>query len=212
MAQRMVHYLFGELICDRLERLDRERFLTGSLLPDAVEAAQKEKTHFKIKTDTQVCFDFEKFGYMFSDLILRDDLYLGYYLHLVEDAFYRAYLYGNRFALPATREEVALLHEDYRILNGYVVKKYGLRNCLNDDISLDNEPLCKIAAFRLREFADDMACDFSEHCNGKTHFLTENMLDEFVETYVPLAVEEIVHLKKGKSLLRAADYAWPRKI
>ena len=120
---------------------------------------------------------------------------------------------GFRTALwGATREEVALLHEDYRILNGYVVKKYGLRNCLNGDISLDNEPLCKIAAFRLREFADDMACDFSEHCNGKTHFLTENMLDEFVETYVPLAVEEIVHLKKGKSLLRAADYAWPRKI
>lgn len=212
MAQRMVHYLFGELICDRLEWLDRDRFLTGSLLPDAVEASQKEMSHFKTKTDSRVCFDFEKFGYMFSGLILRDDLYLGYYLHLVEDAFYRAYLYGNRFALPATREEVALLHGDYRILNGYVVKKYGLRNCLNGDISLDDEPLCKIAAFRLKDFVNEMDSDFSEHRNGKTHFLTENMLDEFVETYVPLAVEEIVHLKKGKSLMRAADYAWPRKI
>lgn len=199
------------MICDAIEGLNRERFLGGSILLGAVEAPQKEMSHFKTNTDSHVCFDFEKFGYMFSDLILRDELYLGYYIHLVEDAFYRIFLYSNRFLMPANREEVSLLHNDYRILNGYVMKKYDLRNGLNGDISLDDEPLGKIAPFRLKEFVDDMARDFSEHCNGKTHFLTGNMLDEFVETYVPLAVEEIIHLKQGQSVLKAVDYAWPRK-
>ena len=210
MAQRIVHYLFGELICNSLEGINRERFLTGSILPDAVDNFQKETSHFKTRTDTHVCFDFEKFGYMFSELVHGDELYLGYYIHLVEDAFFRAFIYGNRFAMPTTREEVSLLHNDYRILNSYIVRKYSLRNCLTGDICLDGEPLGKIASFRLKEYIDDMARDFTEEYIGRTHFLTESMLDDFVETYVPLAVDQIIHLKKGKPVFNAADYAWLR--
>lgn len=211
MAQRIVHYLVGELICNSLEGLNRERFLTGSILPDAVEVSQKEISHFKRKTDTHVCFDFERFGYMFSEAILRDDLYLGYYMHLVEDALYRAFVFGRGFDMPRTREEVAFLHNDYRVLNGYVVKKYGIQNCLSSNIALEHEPISKIATFRLKEFMDEMNLELVEQQAGRTRFLTESMLDEFVETCMPLVVKEVAHMKKGASVLKVGDYTWSRK-
>ena len=91
MAQRTVHYLFGEMISKEITLSDKKRFLLGCILPDAIEPACRTASHFKVETNTRKYFDFEAFRNQFFDLILRDDLYLGYYLHLVEDAFYRAF-------------------------------------------------------------------------------------------------------------------------
>ena len=46
---------------------------------------------------------------------------------------------------------------------------------------------------------------------GTTILLTENMVDEFVEKYVPLAIEELQAVKKGMTYLKASDYAWERE-
>lgn len=190
---------------------DRERFLLGSILPDAIEPGNRDRSHFKVRTDTQIWFDFEAFRAQFSAEILRDDLYLGYYMHLVEDAFYRAFIYTDRFVMPRTREEVQLLHGDYHILNAYIVRKYRIRNVLKPDYDLEKESVSRIAPFRVREFLQETAEDFTERTEGSTVFLTESMLDEFLETYLPMAEKELEAMRRGEAFLKAADFAWPAK-
>ena len=56
----------------------------------------------------------------------------------------------------------------------------------------------------------DFAGDFSDKTQGETVFVTENMLDQFIEEYVPLMLEELRAVKKGKSILVAKDYRWKR--
>lgn len=211
MAQRTIHYLFGEIISNHLELADKERFLLGSIMPDAVEARDKDKSHFKVKTNMQVYLDFEAYRNKYFDLMQQDDLYLGYYMHLVEDAFYRVFIYQDCFTMPRTREEVELLHNDYHILNSYIVKKYDIHNILEKDIILEHESIGNIATFLIHESLNKLSDEFAEQTQGATVFLTEHMLDEFVETYIPLAIEEIISLKKGTSTLRVSDYAWLRK-
>ena len=209
MAQRTIHYLFGEMISHQIELADKERFLLGSILPDAIEPCDRNKSHFKVKTPTHKYFDFEAYRKRYFDLMLRDDLYLGYYMHLVEDAFYRAFVYQDRFTMPHSKEEVPILHRDYHILNSYVVSNYQIHNILKQDYTLEHEQINDIVPFRIRAFLDEMSGDFTEHTTGTTVFLTESMLDEFVDRYIPLAIEEVKCLKKGMSTLRIGDYVWP---
>lgn len=211
MAQRTIHYLFGERISSQIEIADKERFLLGSILPDAIHACDRDRSHFKVKTDTLTYFDFEAFRDQFLDFMLQDDLYLGYYMHLVEDAFYRVFLYEDRMARPGTPEEVQRLHQDYHILNSYIVNKYNIHNILTRDISLAATPMGRIAAFHNREFLEALSHDFIEKTQGATAYLTEALLDEFVETYLPVAIQEIKSLREGVSALRAKAYAWPTK-
>lgn len=209
MAQRTVHYLFGEIISEHIALTDKERFLLDSVLPDA-SAGERDRAHFKVKTDMKAWFDLDEYRNRFFDLMQRDDLYLGYYMHLVEDAFYRCFFYQNRFARPSCPEEVRLLHQDYHILNSHVVQKYGIHNILTGAYDLAGEALSEIAVFRVSDFLKEMAGDFTESTQGTTVFLTEAMLDEFVQTYVPLALEEMRRLKAGTSGIKASDFAWKR--
>lgn len=158
MAQRTIHYLFGEIFSKQIELKDQNRFLLGSVLPDAY---------------ADVC-----------DRDSKDDLYLGYYMHLVEDAFYRQFIYSGEFKMPCSQEEVAVLHKDYHILNSYIVNKYKIQNVLEQPIDLAREPISKIAAFRV---------------------------NEFIDKYIPLGVEELQGIQSGKFSLQAPDYAWARK-
>ena len=93
MAQRTIHYLFGEMISRQTQIRDKKRFLLGSILPDAIETANRNLSHFKVETETHKFFDFRSFRNRYFQQILQDDLYLGYYMHLVEDAFYRNFFY-----------------------------------------------------------------------------------------------------------------------
>ena len=211
MAQRTVHYLLGEMIFARAKLTDKKRFLLGSILPDAIDASWRNASHYKVNSDGCKYFDFAAFRNQYSDLILQDDLYLGYYMHLVEDAFYRAFFYNDRFTMPRTREEVPILHNDYHILNFCIVRKYNLHNILGKTFSLDSEPLCRIAPFLIDEFLDELACDFTEQTQGDPVFLTEGMLDEYVNTYLPLATQEVKSIKNGIFRLNPTDYAWAAK-
>lgn len=212
MAQRTVHYLLGEMIAAKVDLADKKRFLLGSILPDAVAVSDKRKSHFKVKTDTLVYIDFNTFQTRYFDVMQRDDLYLGYYMHLVEDAFYRSFVHQKRIVLPRTWEEVECLHKDYHILNSYVVEKYGLQNVLEKAAISQDEPICRVAAFRIQESLHKLSEEFAEDTEGTTVFLTEDILDAFIETCMPLAVEEVKRIKCGAPGLRTGDYTWPRRM
>ena len=211
MAQRTIHYAFGEIFSKQINLKDKNRFLLGSVMPDAyADVFDRDRTHYTTKTEDQVYFDFCAFREQYHELILKDDLYLGYYMHLAEDAFYRQFIYNGRFQMPRIREEVAILHNDYHILNSHIVNKYNIHNALKTPIDLEQESISKIATFIINEFIEDMSYDFKEQTIGETHFLTESMVDEFIDKYVPLGLEELQHIQSGKYTLQALDYAWAR--
>ena len=210
MAQRLIHYLLGEMLSKEIELKNKERFLLGSVMPDAYkELKYRDKTHFANRTDGTY-FDFNLFREKFGRQMNEDDLYLGYYMHLVEDVFYRQFIHRDQFRVPNGSEEVLILHNDYHILNSYIVSKYNCQNILQDKINLDSEKIMEIAEFRIDEFLHNLAGDFSDKTQGETVFVTEEMLDQFIEEYVLIMLEELRAVKNGKSLLVAKDYKWKR--
>ena len=205
MAQRLIHYLLGEIFSKEIELKSKERFLLGSIIPDAyMDLKDRDKTHFANRTEETTYFDFNLFREKFDRQINEDSLYLGYYMHLVEDVFYR------QFILPRGQEEVSMLHNDYHILNSYIVSKYNCQNILQEKINLDSEKIMEIVEFRIEGFLRDFAGDFSDKTQGETVFVTEKMLDQFIEEYVPVMLEELRTVKNGNSTLVAKDYKWKR--
>ena len=96
--------------------------------------------------------NFHSFLEKYHDKIQEDDLYLGYYIHLVEDAFYRNLFHNKYRKSPRSMEDVKRLHVDYHILNSYVVTKYEIKNELEEVENLQSEVFHEIADFRVEEF------------------------------------------------------------
>lgn len=211
MAQRTVHYVFGCRLAQACGVEDAPRFLLGSLLPDAVpDKNERNASHFAFRGDDGVrYYDFDRFREAFSDR-MGDPLYLGYYMHLVEDDFYRDFIY-KRQRLRFTREEdVRALHRDYHLLNPYLRETYRLENLLSLPADFAQEPLCRAARFDAEGLLRDFAEDLHERPEGAFTFLSPAMMDEFIASYLPTAEEELRAVLRGDRLLRAADFAWKR--
>lgn len=209
MAQRMIHYLFGELLSERINVKDKNRFLLGSVLPDAyIEGHERGITHFICNSDQQVYFDFEQFRKQFKELIRVDALYMGYYMHLVEDAFYRKFIQDNQLKRPCCQAEIILLHNDYHLLNSYIVKKYTISNTIVKPKDFDEESIGTLAKYDVDKLIKDMEHDFIEEPKGNSNFITENLLDEFVDKYMIFAIKEMQALLSDKKYLKPVDYAW----
>ncbi len=213
MAQRTIHYLIGEeLIGMGVRGVDR--FRVGNLLPDAIEdLVFRNLTHYQdeetIDGERRRFSDFERFRREFSPLVETDGLYLGYYMHLVEDVCYRRFWNRVRFApRDMTRENVAVLHNDYHLLNRYIVSRYGVRDELVFPEGFESEPVNRIYPFLLREFLDEMRGDFTETPQGTTHYLTEALLGQFLAEAMPLCREALGRILSGGEPLDPRSLMW----
>lgn len=62
MAQRLIHYLLGEIFSEEIELKNKKRFLLGSIMPDAyMNLKDRDKTHFANRTEETTYFDFNLF-------------------------------------------------------------------------------------------------------------------------------------------------------
>ena len=212
MAQRTIHYVLGDLLLRECPVRDRKRFLLGSILPDAYSAHEERKlAHFTDRsTPGLMFFDFDAFRLRFGGKMAADDLYLGYYMHLVEDDFYRSFFLERLgVGIDALQpEEVAQLHRDYTLLNAYIVRRYSIRNETERPADFENEAINEIAHFELDRFLRDFAGDFTRQAEGDTRYLTEPMLDEFLERHLPLLQRELRTVQSGGRGLIARDMAW----
>ena len=145
MAQRAIHYLFGAILSEHIEIKDKKRFLMGHVFPDSIEKCNRDKAHFEMIDDMQAYYDFEDFRSKYQKLMQQDDFYLGYYMHLVEDDFYRELIYRDRAGKAFSMDEVEILHKDYDLLNSYIVDKYELENVLEKEFIFDETVFSKIA-------------------------------------------------------------------
>lgn len=216
MAQRTIHYLFGELFSQAVPLRDKNRFLLGSILPDAfAEPHQRDVTHFTNTSlpGNQAFYDFGRFREQFAALIACDDLYLGYYMHLVEDNFFRQFIYSQHGLGELVRGKAGftILHDDYHRLNAHIVTKYDLTYGITRPDGLEHEPLYSIVPFTADSFLEQMRGDFNEQPTGSTRFLTEALLDEFLEKYLADGIKELRCVSAGGSYLDPASFAWVRK-
>ncbi|MBO6039744.1 MAG: hypothetical protein J6P58_00905 [Oscillospiraceae bacterium] len=212
MAQRTIHYVLGELLLRECPVRDRKRFLLGSILPDAYSEHEERKlAHFTNRSTPGIMFfDFDAFRRRFGDRMATDELYLGYYIHLVEDNFFRSF-FRERLGVGIDAlepEEVERLHRDYTLLNAYIVERYSIRNEIERPRDFENEPLNAIAHFDLDRFLRDFSADFTRQAEGDTRYLTEPMLDEFLARCLPQVLRELRTVQAGGRGLVARDMAW----
>lgn len=215
MAQRTIHVLFGTLLLDKIELNDKNRFLVGSILPDAyIDLKYRNAAHFIKYISDENCwyFDFKDFSEKFRDSIKDDDLYLGYYAHLLEDAFYRYFLYYEKGLLEKIKSyNLDILHKDYHILNSYITRKYSLPSRLELPEIFGNELINEITEFDIKKLVDDYQKDITELYSEPPKLLTENMLDEFVSKYIEVLADELRSIRCDGSKLEVMDYRWENK-
>lgn len=215
MAQRTIHMLLAVLVAEKIEITDKNRFFLGSILPDGyIEPTDRKKAHFikYIAEENCMFFDFAGFDEKYHNEIVSDDLYLGYYAHLVEDAFYRYFLYYEKDLMAKLKSyELDILHQDYHILNSYFAKHYKMPKELEIPEGFEAERLNEIVAFDAQKLVSDYLNDLHEAPGQKTCILTEEVVEEFISKYTEPLMNELNSIKAGSSRLEALQYKWERK-
>lgn len=199
MASSLMHLAVTERLLDGAVRPDLLRL--GSVLADA----WGQDGHFRGQApDGRKFYDLARFRAQYGERLLRDDFCLGYYLHLVQDMFYRWFLYVDRGWKRRTPEDVARLHEDYRLLNPFLVREYALKP-LRLPPELRGHPLLAQSACT---FLTDMHGQFLPYGGGEPFVLTESLAAEYIDRAAALCLAELDALRGGAPGADPMDYAY----
>ena len=119
MASSMIHLAIIQCIIVKTEFNNLDRLRLGVILPDG---AVSGNSHLKkmICEQTRVTYDLEFYREKYGKQMKTDELYLGYYLHLIQDIFYRRYVYSEHHFNSSIPENVERLHQDYENTNWFV--------------------------------------------------------------------------------------------
>ncbi len=211
MASSIIHLAITNELTKQYEFKNVDRLKLGSVLPDASD--NSNNTHLKISTCgyNKKTYDFDKFRSMFGNLLLKDDLYLGYYLHLVQDILFRHFVYDEYNWNPLIAGNIDRLHRDYQISNYYVVTKYKLDSNLSVPDKFNEEPICKLGIDDVDSFVENVAAYFKPVDFDDTFFFTTKMADEFIEKAVVFSLKEIEKLEHFEKGISAYEYGWHTK-
>ncbi len=213
MASSIVHLAITNELSKRLSFKDLNRLKFGAIVVDAgVGGNEFGNAHLKVNVldDKKKTYDFDKFRELFGERMLSDDLYLGYYLHLVQDALYREYVYDRYHWNPTIPGNVERLHKDYQIVNQYIINKYELKNDLAVPEGFDEEALKQISAFDTSRLMNNLKAYFAPVEEEEIFFFTKEMSDEFIEEAVDFCVREVEKIRRGEPGIDMFEYAWNR--
>lgn len=135
MASSMIHLAIVQEMRKEVSFRDINRLFLGVILPDGAVAGNSHLKK-KICKNTRYTYDLEFFRDRYGKYMEKDDLYLGYYLHLIQDMLYRRFMYGDHGWNSSAPGNVKKLHRDYEILNEYISKKYGLSQEMIQELDL----------------------------------------------------------------------------
>ena len=219
MASRVMHLAIASQLEKELELENTNRFRVGQILPDAVISADKKEvnTHFEnfitCENGQRKFYDFGEFYKMFKDRINEDNLYLGYYFHLIEDSLFRKFLYYdlNLISLRGNKEFINLLYQDYHMLNGYLAEKYNLKKALIVPEHFSKEEINSIYHFEINEFLTDTQEDLQEQIKGEEKHFTKVVADRYIMECTQICKDEYKALLKGKPEINPLDYTWGTK-
>ena len=210
MASRTLHLAAAKLILDEHPVADEKRFRLGSILPDAGE---RVSAHFRVRIDggTKTMMALSGFRARFADK-MDDPLYLGYYLHLVQDIVFRKVFYLDHGWKVDSLQKVERLYDDYHILNAWAIQKFALRDDLTAPENFSAELLAAVSNFELPEFLAELHADFTTPPPpGDCVYFTKAIAEEFLTAAVPLCLREIAALREGETVVNERECAWPAK-
>ena len=197
MASSLMHLAVAERLAERTAQ--PELFRLGCVLVDAFGQAG----HFlNTAADGRRFYDLPRFRTAYGDRLLRDDFCLGYYLHLVQDMVYRQMIHVEHGWNPHIPGNVERLHEDYRLLNPFLVRAYGLRPPEMADGLADNAAA----------FLDDLRGQFAPYGGGEPFFLTESLAAEYIDRAAKVCSAELDALRAGRPGADPMDYAYGLRI
>ena len=211
MASRIIHYALAKEILKHYNYKDSNRFYLGSVLPDASKTNNRE-AHFNkyLDNDTKKTHDLTLFRGLYLDKMLDDDLYLAYYLHLLEDIIFREFMYHKFDFNPYEKGYISTLHNDYHILNKYFIDKYNLEFEIEIPNNIYEEELIKAYEFNIEEFLNEMKEDFKDNINEEAKFFTKEKADKFFNKCLEICLKEIDAIFINHKYLNEDDYKWIR--
>ncbi len=214
MASRMIHYAISKRVAETYNVKNYDRFVLGTILPDAyAEDRGTKDSHLKISIcdSLKKTYDLDKFRMLFSNKLKTDDLYRGYYLHLIQDLYFRDFVYAKHKWNPTIPGNVEKLHRDYSLINSYVIKKYHLENRLIIPRDFHKENLLQLYPFGIEQLVIDFKTDFQKIEKGDYFFFTEAMADEFIEIAYEQSLKELEALNRGETYTDMYQMAWKNK-
>ena len=214
MASRIMHMAVTKIIAEKWEIKDRNRLLLGAVLPDVYrEGDTSHESHLKIRIrgGGWVTYDLTSFKEGYGERMKEDRLYLGYYLHLVQDLVYRDFVYNEYHWNPTAAGNIERLHNDYRLINSYIIEKYGLGNELSIPDDFEKEPINALYPFGIHRLYDDQKSDFTAFSDGDIFFFTKEMADIFIQRACDICDKELQAWREGKSFVDAYDWAWKKR-
>lgn len=214
MASRVMHIAVASQLEKILPIKDKNRFFIGHILPDAVLSANKHdvNTHFTeiFENGKRKHFDYYEFFDRYKNEILPDELYLGYYFHLIEDCIFRVVLYYDIGLLSRRGDAdfLSRLYRDYHIINDWAVEKYGLEYDLHEPVCFRSEKVNEIFSFEVKELIEDMWSDFNEKINQEPECFKIKNAENFIEKCVEVCASEYAAIMKGGHSIGAYEYSW----
>ena len=212
MASRVMHLAVAAEIMKQVTIKDINRFRLGIILPDAynrnVQTANNSHLKYTTADGTKKTYKLDWFRKTYSEQLKNDDLYLGYYLHLIQDTIFRYFVYSLHNWDPYPKGNTERLHNDYRLLNNYVIDRYKLPDSLIIPDRIKEESIFYIYPFGIEQLSVDFKTDFEPYSNGTAFFFTEEMTDEFIKMATEKCVKEIMALHNGESIIDELEWAW----
>lgn len=163
MGSRVMHLLIANHIANHFSIQDKLPFLLGGVAPDAV--SPKELSHFFVgdTSDYSRSIDYEAFIQKYNSH-KHSNFILGYYTHLIADdlwlkGFFLPWL-KNR--LDKDKEMLGRYHNDFRLLNGKLLRYYNFSTDLIKGIEkVEPDSLQEVKAQDIETFLPDLLEDLN---------------------------------------------------
>ena len=219
MASRIMHLCISKELEKIIQIENVNNFRIGHILPDAVISADKKQvnTHFikdfEEKGKYYKIFDYYGFYDRFREFLPNDEIFLGYYFHLIEDNVFRKVLYTDLRMLNRRGDSVFLkeLYSDYEILNHILIEKFHLKNDLDSPKLFTDCKINNIYNFELTVFMKDMEKDFHstlESIQGKSKIFTKSITEGYIKQCVNICGAEYESILQGKHFLSEKELAF----
>lgn len=98
---------------------------------------------------------------------------------MIQDIVFRKFVYDDYKWNPTIPGNVERLHNDYRLINSYVIKKYDMKNDVEISMNVEKEEINQICSFGTEQIIADIENDFKLCPKGKIFFFTEAMADKY---------------------------------
>ena len=211
MASRIIHLAITNELSQQYEFSNIDRLCFGTIIPDGVSSRQDYiLSHFKLRiSDTgKRSYNLTEYKEKFGNLLKADDLYLGYYLHLIQDLLYRHFMYDRYHWNPKPDGNIERLHDDYKQINAYVISKYGLHSDIHVPNGFASEKINEIADFEPDRFIQELKNDFERIEYKERFFFTDNMVDEYIQWAVEYCKKELAALENGSYYFDEYEWSW----